>query len=806
MNDDSNRSQLHTLKAELERVELDLRFLRVKAEELESRIIAQETIAPAPAPEPVQAPPPIIVQAPPIIPQPVVEKYFQSAPPPPPPPVDPRPKPAPPAPKRSFEMRLGTFWFVRIGVVMLLTAFVFLGNYAYHHYVGLLSPIGKIIIMYAASAGLLAAGAILPRKNERLKNYSQVLFAGGLAAVYFTTYAAHHFPNLQVIGSAILDGVLLLGWTSFIVWLADRKKSEVLAVFAIGLAYYTALITNVGNFTLISNLLLAIAAVFFLVRNRWLNLTFLSLAASYGSYFYWRYYAGIPGLDEFAGRFSICGYWLIFTAAVFLTRHEIFFGQRRAGFLSFNNGAAFALLTFSFLNEHSGKFWQLSLIAGAILFALTFLAHKTLPTDALTQRAYLAQAIFLTTLGLITKLSGPTLALVLAMESALLLVFSTQWKSRMLGSFAIIVAVLGTGWYLANVDGADPLAWWKAFGMLGLFMFSAFWSGKTKPSADFQAASTYFGALALICWSYATFALAQPHEIAPILALTAIALTALHRPLRVAEITLLAQALFCVAIGQSFFFMAGESTAHAWSPLSIIATCLVAAYLWNRDKSSAPARIFPNLYQSAAAILTLMFVTIHVAPENHFLALAILFAISLGAAMSQLEYIFAPGAFLALAGAGIFLAHWDTAGEHTQNLLAIFVIGVSQVILRRKTEKLSLPETVHNFWMISAAGALWLFASRWVIDHSAGAHFYLTASWALLSFALFGIGFVLRERAYRWAALTVLGAAVARVVFVDVWKLDTIYRILSFLALGVVLLALGYFYTRCQDDIPGEAR
>ena len=30
------------------------------------------------------------------------------------------------------------------------------------------------------------------------------------------------------------------------VWVADRKKSEVLALFAIGLAYYTSIITRVG--------------------------------------------------------------------------------------------------------------------------------------------------------------------------------------------------------------------------------------------------------------------------------------------------------------------------------------------------------------------------------------------------------------------------------------------------------------------------------------------------------------------------------------------------------------------------------
>ena len=190
-----------------------------------------------------------------------------------------------PAGKGSFEMRLGTYWLVRIGIVMVLTALVFFGNLAYQNFISKLGPGGKVSLLYLASAALLAAGGWWQRKaaKESLKNYAQVLFAGGLAAVYFTTYAAHHIENLRIITSAGLDGALLLAWAGFMVWIADRKKSEVLALFAVGLAYYTSIITRVGYFTLYSNLVLTAAAVFFLVRNRWATLTFGSLVATYAA-------------------------------------------------------------------------------------------------------------------------------------------------------------------------------------------------------------------------------------------------------------------------------------------------------------------------------------------------------------------------------------------------------------------------------------------------------------------------------------------------------------------------------------------
>ncbi|MCL4788997.1 MAG: DUF2339 domain-containing protein, partial [Verrucomicrobia bacterium] len=89
-------------------------------------------------------------------------------------------------PRASLEMRVGTYWLVRIGIVMLLTGLVFFGNYAYQNFIVRFGPLGKVILLYVASGVLLGAGARWQRRSvkESLRNYAQVLFAGGLAAVY----------------------------------------------------------------------------------------------------------------------------------------------------------------------------------------------------------------------------------------------------------------------------------------------------------------------------------------------------------------------------------------------------------------------------------------------------------------------------------------------------------------------------------------------------------------------------------------------------------------------------------------------
>jgi hypothetical protein len=79
--------------------------------------------------------------------------------------------------------------------------------------------------------------------------------------------------------------------------------------------------------------------------------------------------------------------------------------------------------------------------------------------------------------------------------------------------------------------------------------------------------------------------------------------------------------------------------------------------------------------------------------------------------------------------------------------------------------------------------------------------FLLTICWSLYAFVVLGLGFILRERTYRLLGLMILGTAVARVFLVDVWQLETIYRILSFLVLGAVLLIIGFLYNRLAETL-----
>ncbi|HJN89829.1 MAG TPA: hypothetical protein QGG93_05810, partial [Verrucomicrobiota bacterium] len=86
----------------------------------------------------------------------------------------------------SIEMKLGTYWFVRIGVMLVLTALGFLAYHTKGFGFIELSPGAKVSLFYLLSAAMGGVGFWLQRTKEQLKNYGQVLLAGGFAAVYFT--------------------------------------------------------------------------------------------------------------------------------------------------------------------------------------------------------------------------------------------------------------------------------------------------------------------------------------------------------------------------------------------------------------------------------------------------------------------------------------------------------------------------------------------------------------------------------------------------------------------------------------------
>jgi uncharacterized membrane protein len=112
---------------------------------------------------------------------------------------------------------------------------------------------------------------------------------------------------------------------------------------------------------------------------------------------------------------------------------------------------------------------------------------------------------------------------------------------------------------------------------------------------------------------------------------------------------------------------------------------------------------------------------------------------------------------------------------------------------------------------ILAAATVVYLASVLVVD-LAGAHpggttqnsqLALSALWAALGFASLVAGLARDERPLRLGGLALLGLAVAKVFVVDLAALESIWRVASFLGLGLLLLAGAFGYQRSRSG-PGH--
>jgi uncharacterized membrane protein len=74
----------------------------------------------------------------------------------------------------------------------------------------------------------------------------------------------------------------------------------------------------------------------------------------------------------------------------------------------------------------------------------------------------------------------------------------------------------------------------------------------------------------------------------------------------------------------------------------------------------------------------------------------------------------------------------------------------------------------------------------------------LSLLWSVYAAALVAAGFRMGQSAFRWAGLGLFGLTLGKVLFVDMAELEQLYRIVAFLALGIILLAVAWAYQRAM--------
>ena len=454
----------------------------------------------------------------------------------------------------SLEMKLGKVWFVRVGVVMVLTGLVYLAQMGYQGIDENWRPYINASLLYLVSFSLMVAGLFLHKRFKFLENFSEVLTGGGMAAVYFSTFALKAVKKekgLGLIEDPLIAGVLLAAWAIFIIWFATKKQSEVMAMFAVAGAYYASYVPLIYDttgsqvwFTFASNIALAIAATFFVIRNRWANLSFLALLTTYVGFAYWRFKHPIGDTATFQeGAIFLCVYWIIFTAAGFLSRHGEMTATKRSAFINLNNGGFFALITITMLQVPAlrDQYWIFPLAFSGVLVGLYFLAKRLLTDEELFADVILTKAAMLLTLAFMTlKPAGQFRALLLAAESITILYFGLRTQQRLLQYAAAAIALSGAAFAgYAVVLTVSKLygGFWAPTLRLGIFFgllmlvaawVARHWEGEREPDDLLQSLPDFFATIGLSFGLFTCFAtLTREHPAITAFALASFGLVAL---------------------------------------------------------------------------------------------------------------------------------------------------------------------------------------------------------------------------------------------------------------------------------------
>ncbi len=80
----------------------------------------------------------------------------------------------------------------------------------------------------------------------------------------------------------------------------------------------------------------------------------------------------------------------------------------------------------------------------------------------------------------------------------------------------------------------------------------------------------------------------------------------------------------------------------------------------------------------------------------------------------------------------------------------------------------------------------------------------LSGVWLLYSAVLMSVGLWRKHRGLRVAAILLFGITILKIFIYDLSFLETLYRIFSFLTLGVILIAVSFAYQKYKDVIVGE--
>ncbi|MFA6599504.1 MAG: DUF2339 domain-containing protein [Candidatus Omnitrophota bacterium] len=648
--------------------------------------------------------------------------------------ASPKPMWAPEEKKTSAEANIGQYWLSRIGIFTLLLGVVFLITYTSQF----LGAWGKLTIGASAGAVLAVAGNFLAQR-EKYRRWAMSAIGGGWAILYFTTFAGYHVPLVKVIQDPYTGFLVLLVAAIGSISQALKYRSQALVFMSYFLAYFATVSTTITLFSLVASLLLAVSLLILTRKLGWNWLAVFGMAAVYIIHLLWlepslygirQSFVGSENLPEMLFLPWFGGNWRIYP----MPNAEK--SVIHLAFL-FTYWALFGLMNvFRPKDQKSPR----SLIAMAVInnavFLLSFMHHLHVYYPAFKWAFSLSTAMILFVFSAFENKRKETLL------SDIYLAFSVSLFC-LTAPLCLSGASVTYGWSAAAVS----LIWLS-------FRYGRF-------------------VLRVIGWVMALFVLCRIFQF-----------DYAQR-----------NVLFTVILPVYPFFLTALVAAASFLGIHIV-------YCRHEDQAaSQEAKFFKGTSLIVAALLAgWAFLMGGFRDIASFTSIMIgCGLLTWGVASRSLLYRQAALALLLCAAARILMVDGRYALSLMFSQPAVFLRHVSVVAavacLLGQAEyfrrcRAQTNQDAWNFPGLAVTAAV-LFM---VLVSDSSLNFVRSMIWGAAAFASIVTGFASKEKLYRWIGLSMFGCVLVRLFVFDFAQMDIIYRIISFIGLGIVFIVASFIY------------
>lgn len=653
------------------------------------------------------------------------------------------------APQRSLEIVLGTKWLNWVGMVMLLFGVGYFMKYAYDN--AWIGPKGRLTIGVIASFAALVLGERFRRKQWPV--LFQAFSGGALAALYLCVYFSFQVYHLSNQGIASFLAIVV---TAFAVALAVAYNSITIEILALAGGFLSPVILSTGEnhpyafFTYIA--ILNLVAIATAVYRRWRLIDLLCLFGTIVMYVGWalKFYA--PDQMQPA---------LIFTSLFYLmfllipTIHGLInrLVQDAQGIMMILAACILSFLSyFSILYPTYRYSLGFIAIAQALLVFLVFYVWiKRVGKSGATGASLLSIALGLVTIAIPIQLELYGIPVAWAMEGVVLTYVGMRLKNnipKIAGFIALGLSIMGLFYRLPLHTRAFTPVFNVAFGswsfVVAVICLAAYlwWNYEKEPrKEDGESSRT---------------------RVATILALIVVALVTFLLNMELVD-------------------------------------------FWQRDYMG------PNqsVYQSVCllvlwitfAMSNAVLVTKRVAKrgwDKNWLAFSILYYL---------------GAFIAFL---FSLSAFYEGPNHRMPFVNIgFACGLAFVLslvhgglLWRGVRQAATGDVMESVAHAALAVLLALELNRWgsfseVVTQKVSINL-ISVAWALQAFLLILIGLAKSRPLLRYLGFALFALAIGKILLIDTSELEKVYRIVSFIGCGLLLVAAGYFYQRYSARLVGR--